>query len=138
MDASGVRFPGHYLICRLLGIGSGLLAKKTHENDLVQTAVSTAARYIFDNVFGKINEELRLILGNIEKKGYQIQERMLERLFSFLTLGLHLHHSGHRYIPSGLFEAHQFRGVSSLGRRSFGGLLPDEQKTKIRKRNLRG
>jgi uncharacterized membrane protein len=88
MDASGVRFPGHYLICRLLGIGSGLLAKKTHENDLVQTAVSTAARYIFDNVFGKINEELRLILGNIEKKGYQIQERMLERLFSFLTLVL--------------------------------------------------
>jgi len=69
----------------------GTLAKKTEENgeaDLVKTVVSTASRYVMENVFGKINEELRLVLGTVEKKGYQMQERMLEKLFSFITLVL--------------------------------------------------
>lgn len=64
------------------------MAKKPQENDLVQTVVSTASRYVLENVIGKINDELRLVLGTVEKKGYQMQERMLERLFSFFTLVL--------------------------------------------------
>lgn len=55
---------------------------------MVKTVVSTASKYVFESVFGKINEELRLILGKVERKGYQIQGRMLDRLFSFLTLVL--------------------------------------------------
>lgn len=50
--------------------------------------MSTASKYMFESIFGKINEELGLILGRVEKKGYQMQERMLERMFSFLTLVL--------------------------------------------------
>jgi hypothetical protein len=65
-----------------------MLAKKSQENDLVKTVVSTASQYLFEGIFGKINEELRLVLGRLEKKSYQIQERMLERIFSFLTLTL--------------------------------------------------
>jgi len=69
-----------------------ILAKKTQENpqenDLVKTVISIASQYLSENIFGKINEEIKLVLGNIEKKGYQIQERMLERLFSFFTLVL--------------------------------------------------
>lgn len=67
------------------------MAKKPHESnetDLVRTVVLTASKYVMENVFGKINEELRLILGTVEKKGYQMQERLLERLFSFFTLVL--------------------------------------------------
>jgi membrane-bound ClpP family serine protease len=90
------------------------LEKKSQNEDLVRTIVSTASTYLFEGIFGKINDELRLILGDIEKKGYQIeesmlgkfraefklvlvdfekkayqmQERMLERIFSFLTLVL--------------------------------------------------
>gem|GEM_PF-3666546 len=68
------------------------MAKKTQENpqenDLVKTVISIASQYLSENIFGKINEEIKLVLGNIEKKGYQIQERMLERLFSFFTLVL--------------------------------------------------
>jgi hypothetical protein len=64
------------------------LAKTQQDSDLIQTVVTNASKYVFDNVIGKINEELRLILGAIEKRGYQIQERMLERLFSFITLVL--------------------------------------------------
>jgi hypothetical protein len=65
-----------------------ILAKKAQENDLVKTVVSTASKYLFESIFGKINEELRLILGTVEARGYQMQERMLERLFSFITLVL--------------------------------------------------
>ncbi|MFA6907372.1 MAG: hypothetical protein WC263_00935 [Candidatus Micrarchaeia archaeon] len=64
------------------------MAKKTQENDLVKTVVSTASKYVLENVFGKINDEVRLILGRVEARGYQMQERMLERLFSFLALVL--------------------------------------------------
>ena len=64
------------------------MAKKTQDDDLVRSIVSTASKYVFENVFGKINEEFRLLLGNVERKGYQMHERMLERLFSFLTLVL--------------------------------------------------
>lgn len=67
---------------------SDILAKKPQEDDLVKTVVLTASKYIFEGVFGKINEELRLILGKVAKKGYQIQERMLERMFSFIILVL--------------------------------------------------
>ncbi len=55
---------------------------------MVKTVVATASKYVFESVFGKINEELGLILGKVERKGYQIQGRMLEKLFSFLTLVL--------------------------------------------------
>ena len=65
-----------------------MLAKKAQENDLVKRVVSTASKYVLESVFGKINEELRLILGKVEKKGHQMQERVLARLFSFLTLVL--------------------------------------------------
>jgi uncharacterized membrane protein YwzB len=67
------------------------LAKKTQESnetDLVRTVVSTASKYVMENVFGKINDEIRLVLGTVEKKGYEMQERMLQRLFSFVTLVL--------------------------------------------------
>lgn len=64
------------------------MAKKPQENDLVRTVASIASKYVFESVFGKINEELGLLLGRVERKGYQMQERMLERLFSFLTLVL--------------------------------------------------
>ena len=64
------------------------MAKKPPENDLVKTVVSIASKYVFDGIFGKINEELMLTLGKVERKGYQMQERMLERMFSFLTLVL--------------------------------------------------
>lgn len=64
------------------------MAKKPQENDLVKTVVANASKFVFENVIGKINEELRLILGTIEQKGYEMQERMLERLFSFITLVL--------------------------------------------------
>jgi len=63
-------------------------AKQPQDDDLVKTIVSTASKYLFEGVFAKINEEIRLVLGTIEKKGYQMQERMLERLFSFCTLVL--------------------------------------------------
>lgn len=55
---------------------------------MVKTVLSTASKYVFESVFGKINEGLGLILGNVERKAYQVQERMLERLFSFITLVL--------------------------------------------------
>ena len=64
------------------------MAKKSQENDLVNTVVSIASKYLSENIFGKINEELGLVLGTVEAKGYQMQERMLERLFSFITLVL--------------------------------------------------
>jgi FtsH-binding integral membrane protein len=64
------------------------LVKKSQDDDLVRTIVSTASTYLFEGIFGKINEELMLVLGKVEKRGYQIQERMLERMFSFLTLTL--------------------------------------------------
>lgn len=56
------------------------MAKKPEENELVKTVVSIASGYVFESIFGKINEEFRLVLDNIEKKGYQIEEHMLERL----------------------------------------------------------
>ncbi len=62
------------------------MAKKSQENDLVKTVVSTASKYVFESVFERINEELGVILGKVERKGYQMHERMLERMFSFLTL----------------------------------------------------
>jgi Flp pilus assembly protein TadB len=69
-----------------------ILAKKQQENlqenDLIKTVISTASQYMAENIVGKINEEFKFVLGSIEKKGYQIQERMLERLFSFFTLVL--------------------------------------------------
>ena len=64
------------------------MEKKPQDNDLVKTVVSKASEYVFQNIFGKINEELMLILGNVERAGYRMQERMLERLFSFFTLVL--------------------------------------------------
>lgn len=69
-----------------------ILAKKPQEtpqeNDLVKTVVSVASQYLSESIFGKINEEIKLILSDVERRGYQIQERMLERLFSFFTLVL--------------------------------------------------
>ena len=64
------------------------MAKKPQETDLVNTVVSTASKYVSENIFGKINEEFRMLLGTLEKRGYQMQERMLDRLFSFITLVL--------------------------------------------------
>ena len=64
------------------------MAKKPQENDLVGTVVSIASKYVAESVFGRLNEEIGLVLGKIERKGYRMQERMLERLFSFLILVL--------------------------------------------------
>jgi len=64
------------------------LAKKQQDSDLVGTVVSIASKYVSESIFGRINEEIGLILGKVERKGYRMQERMLERLFSFLTLVL--------------------------------------------------
>ena len=54
----------------------------------MKRVVSIASTYVFDGVFGKINNKFRMLLGRAEAKAYQIQERMLERTFSFLTLVL--------------------------------------------------
>ncbi|MFA6214052.1 MAG: hypothetical protein WC717_02125 [Candidatus Micrarchaeia archaeon] len=64
------------------------MAKKSQGSDLVRAAVSAASKYVSESIFGKINEEIGLIMGKVERKSYQIQERMLERLFSFLALVL--------------------------------------------------
>jgi hypothetical protein len=64
------------------------MAKKPQDNELVKTVVSIASGYVFQSIFGKINEELGVVLGNAKEAGYEMLERMLARLFSFFTLVL--------------------------------------------------
>ena len=53
---------------------------------IVKDAVSTVARMVFSGVFSKINEEADMLLDKVEQRSYKMEERMLERLYSFFLL----------------------------------------------------